>query len=50
MMRPLLQEIAATHTPESLVEQLRSLPGLPRRLVSPKQSEGGNCFAAKFIV
>jgi para-aminobenzoate synthetase component I len=28
MMRPLLQEIATTHTPESLVEQLSGLPGL----------------------
>ena len=31
MMRPLLQEIATTHIPESLVEQLHDLRGLPRR-------------------
>jgi para-aminobenzoate synthetase component 1 len=28
MMRPLLQEIATTHAPESLVEQLYGLPGI----------------------
>ncbi len=38
-MRPLLQEIATSHTPESLVEQLRGLPGLPRRFFPPKQGE-----------
>jgi hypothetical protein len=38
------------HTPESLVEQLRGLPDLPRRLVSPKQSEGGSAAKAGIVL